>query len=371
MIEWWTENWEFVLWWTGSLAFALCLALAIHFLVFRLIRRFTQDSNKKLTESIIRHAKSSSLLLLVSTAILLVLRMAPLQNVPERLIDGLRQLVSLVLIGGFGWLLVRLTNVVQDMLDAKYSLSLRDNLKARKIHTQLGMLKKIAAVIIIVITVCSMIMTFEKAKQLGTSILASAGIIGIIVGLAAQKSIGTMIAGLQIALTQPIRIDDVVIVEGEWGRIEEITLTYVVVKIWDLRRLVVPINYFIEKPFQNWTRVSADLLGSVFLYVDYGVPLDELRNYLHNILKANDKWDKKVWVLQVTNCTDKSMELRALMSAEDAPTAWDLRCEIREQLINFIREKSPQSLPRMRAEIADKEGERQLPGTEPFDDQGR
>jgi small-conductance mechanosensitive channel len=194
-------------------------------------------------------------------------------------------------------------------------------------------------------------MTFEKVRQLGTTILASAGVIGIVVGMAAQKTIGAFIAGIQIAITQPIRLDDVVIVENEWGRIEEITLTYVVVRIWDLRRLVLPITYFIEKPFQNWTRITADLLGTVFLYLDYNVPVDKIREELKKILEESELWDKKVCVVQVTNTTESCIEVRALMSASDASTAWSLRCHVREKLIDFVRDNYPNALPRTRAEL--------------------
>jgi len=195
-------------------------------------------------------------------------------------------------------------------------------------------------------------MTFEKVRQLGTTILASAGIIGIVVGIAAQKTISTFIAGLQIAFTQPIRVDDVVIVENEWGRIEEITLTYVVVKIWDLRRLIVPITYFIEKPFQNWTRVSADLLGSVFVWADYTLPLAELRPAIERLVKDCQDWDGRFWNLQVTDTTDRAMQLRVLVTAADASKAWDLRCELREKLLAFLQQHYPQSLPRVRADLA-------------------
>jgi small-conductance mechanosensitive channel len=197
----------------------------------------------------------------------------------------------------------------------------------------------------------TMLMTFEKVRQLGTTILASAGVLGIVVGMAAQRTIATFIAGIQIAITQPIRVDDVVIVENEWGRIEEITLTYVVVRIWDLRRLIVPITYFIEKPFQNWTRISADILGTVFIYTDYTVPVDAIREQLQKILNESEHWDKKVCVLQVTSATDRTMELRALMSAADASMAWTLRCEVREKLLEFIKAEYPQALPRLRTEL--------------------
>jgi small-conductance mechanosensitive channel len=189
---------------------------------------------------------------------------------------------------------------------------------------------------------------------LGTTILASAGIVGIVLGFASQRSIALLFAGFQIALTQPIRIDDVVIVENEWGRIEEITLTYVVVRIWDKRRLVVPISYFIEKPFQNWTRASADLLGTVYLYCDYSVPVQAVREELQRILGQSEDWDGEVCSVQVTDTTEKTMAVRALMSASDASRLWNLRCRAREKLIDFIQREFPESLPRFRAEFSEK-----------------
>src|SRR5688572_4328270 len=210
------------------------------------------------------------------------------------------------------------------------------------------LLKKIAVGIIALFAIASMLMVFQPVRQLGTAMIASAGVAGIVIGFAAQKSLGTLLAGFQIAMTQPIRIDDVVIVEGEWGKIEEITLTYVVVRIWDLRRLVVPITYFIEKPFQNWTRTSADILGTVFLQVDYGVPVDAVRQELTRILEASPHWDRKVNVLQVTDAKERTLELRALASSSDASKSWDLRCEMREKLVAFVQKNFPHSLPRLR-----------------------
>jgi hypothetical protein len=207
----------------------------------------------------------------------------------------------------------------------------------------------VAVSVIAIFMLASMLMVFDSVRQFGESILASAGIAGIVVGLAAQRSIAALLAGFQIAMTQPIRLDDVVIVEKEWGRIEEITLTYVVVRIWDLRRLVVPITYFIEQPFQNWTRASADILGTVFLYVDYTVPVDSLRGELTRILQASRFWDGKVNALQVTDAKEQTLEVRALASAADASLAFSLRCEIREQLVGFLQRNYPESLPKVRA----------------------
>jgi small-conductance mechanosensitive channel len=212
-------------------------------------------------------------------------------------------------------------------------------------------IRQTSIVIIGLIAIAAILLNFDSVRNIGAGLLTSAGVAGIIIGFAAQKTIANLLAGFQIAFTQPIRYDDVVIVEGEWGKIEEITLTYVVVRIWDLRRLIVPINYFIEKPFQNWTRSSAEILGTVFIYVDYNIPVDKIRNKLTQILESHELWDKKVNALQVTNTDNKVMELRALMSAKDASDAFDLRCMVREQLVHFVQENYPDSLPKIRAEL--------------------
>ncbi len=259
--------------------------------------------------------------------------------------------LPLLLITAVAWLIIRTANVLEDLILGRYNIGISNNLTARKIHTQIRFLKRSFVILTMLIAFASMLMTFDKVRQLGTSILASAGILGIVVGLAAQRSISNLLVGLQIAVTQPIRIDDVVIVEGEWGRIEEIKSTYAVVRIWDLRRLIVPLTYFTEKPFQNWTVHSPEILGTVFIYTDYSVPVEAIREKLHAILKESTRWDGRVWGLQVTSATDRAMELRALMSASDASMAWDLRCEVREELITFIQQHYPGSLPRIRAQL--------------------
>jgi small-conductance mechanosensitive channel len=262
-----------------------------------------------------------------------------------------RNATSLVLISVVAFVLYQLVDVAAGFVLRQHRVDVADNLQARAIHTQVVVLKKVAVAVIGIFTLASMLMVFESVRQFGASILASAGVAGIIVGFAAQRSIATLLAGFQIAMTQPIRVDDVVIVENEWGRIEEITLTYVVVRIWDLRRLVLPITYFIEQPFQNWTRSSADILGTVFLYVDYAVPLDALRAELTRILEGSRHWDGKVNVLQVTDSKQHTLEVRALASAADASAAWDLRCEVREKLVQFLQRNFPESLPRLRASV--------------------
>jgi small-conductance mechanosensitive channel len=272
-------------------------------------------------------------------------------SLPPGYQELLRTGLSLVLIGATAYLLYQCVEAAEALVLQRYRIDVSDNLHARTVYTQVTVLKKIAATVIVIFTLASMLMLFDSVRQFGTSILASAGIAGLIVGFAAQRSIATLLAGLQIAITQPIRIDDVVIVENEWGRIEDITLTYVTVRIWDHRRLILPITYFIERPFQNWTRTSAELLGTVFLYVDYRAPLEAIREELTRILNASRYWDGKVNVLQVTDARDHTIELRALASAADASLAWDLRCEVREKLIAFLQQHHPESLPRIRAEL--------------------
>ena len=218
-------------------------------------------------------------------------------------------------------------------------------------YTQFKIIERILITIVVIIALAAALMTFESIRKIGVSLFASAGVAGIILGFAAQSLIGNVLAGFQLALAQPIRLDDVVIVEGEWGWIEEINITYVVIRIWDKRRLIVPTKYFIEKPFQNWTRTSAEILGTVFIYTDYTVPVGAIREELTRILKDDPLWDGKVNNLQVTNATDKAIEIRALMSASDSPKAWDLRVGVREKLIEFLQNNYPESLPRVRIEV--------------------
>jgi small-conductance mechanosensitive channel len=246
------------------------------------------------------------------------------------------------------WLLIVFIKSFRLITMAKYDIKSANNLKARKVQTQLVVIERILIIVVLLFAFAVSLLSFPKIKQVGMSLLASAGIAGIIIGFAAQRSIALFLAGIQIAFTQPIRLDDVVIVEGEWGWIEEITLTYVVVRIWDKRRLIVPITYFIDKPFQNWTRTTSEILGTVFIYVDYGFPVDAMRDELTRILERTPEWDGQVNVLQVTDAKEMTMEIRALVSAANSPAAWDLRVKVREELIRFVREKYPEHLPRTR-----------------------
>ncbi len=280
-----------------------------------------------------------------------ILLTVPILDIPLDYKHLVGKVVTLLVIGVVTWMLLEIATACESLLLAGHRLDEADNLQARRIYTQVHVLKKVVMAAILVLGIASMLMIFPSVRQFGGSILASAGIAGIILGIAAQRSLSNIIAGFQIAITQPLRIEDAVIVEGEWGWVEEITLTYVVVRIWDWRRLVLPITYFVEKPFQNWTRTSGNILGSVFLYVDYTLPLEPLRAKLNEILDATPLWDRQAKVLQVTDSREHVIELRILCSGKDSPTTWDLRCHVREELIKFIRDEYPGSLPRLRAEL--------------------
>ncbi len=262
----------------------------------------------------------------------------------------LPRLFTVLVIALAGWFAVSAVRGLVDYFVAAYSFEHADNLEARQMQTQIRLLGRVLIFVVSIATVAAVLVSIPSIRNIGVSLFASAGIVGIAVGLAARPALSNLIAGIQIALTQPIRLEDVVVVEGEWGWIEEINMTFVVVRIWDLRRLVLPISYFIEKPFQNWTRTTADILGSVILYMDYGVPLDEIRAEFGHALRASKYWDGKVEVVHVTDCTEKTMQFRLLMSAGNSPDAWELRCEVRERLIGYLQRHHPESLPRLRLE---------------------
>lgn len=248
-------------------------------------------------------------------------------------------------------LIIVLRRMKQNILK-RHDITVEDNLRSRKLHTQINILEKVVIFVIVLITVASILLSFDGIRQIGIGIFASAGVAGIIIGLSAQKVVGALLAGIQIAITQPFRIDDAVLVENEWGWIEEINLTYVVVRIWDKRRLVLPSTYFLEKPFQNWTRTNADIIGTVFLYTDYTIDFEELRTELTRLLNQTPLWDKNVNVLQVTDSKETTIEIRILVSAKNSPTSWDLRVFIREKMISFIQANYPDSLPKTRITLS-------------------
>lgn len=335
-------------WSLAVVVVAASFGLLVATLALRGFARWTARTDTALDDYAVEQLRSPLRWAAVLASTFLARRLLPLE---EQTFSVVRHGAVIAAILIVGWATTRGTRVLQHFLERSFDVEQADNLMARAAHTQVRAFGNIARFAVWLLAVAFVLMTFESVRRIGLSLLASAGLAGVVLGFAAQKSIATVFAGIQIALTQPIRIDDVVIVEGEWGRIEEIRLTYVVVRIWDLRRLVVPITYFIEHPFQNWTRTSADILGVVTIHVDYSLPVDEVRAEFRRILEASPLWDGKVCSLQVTEAYERTMLIRPLCSAKNSSAAWDLRCEVREKLIAFIRERYPECLPRMRGEL--------------------
>lgn len=267
--------------------------------------------------------------------------------------DWVFALSKTALIAVTTWLMTRVVIVIEKILIDKLDFNSPDNNQARRLFTKIKFVKRIVVIMVITIGVSILLLSFESVRQYGVGILTSAGIASVIIGFAAQKSLANLMAGIQIAFTQPIKIDDVVIVEGEWGRIEEINLTYVVVNIWDLRRIVLPITYFIETPFQNWTRNESALIGSAFFQLNYHAPVPRLREKLKEILDQSPLWDGRSWALQVTDTQGQMMVVRALMSARNSSQTFDLRCLVREKMIEFIAKEFPEALPSTRIESRD------------------
>src|SRR5213592_874826 len=337
--------------------------IALLWLVFRAIRavekrmRLWAERTRSLPGKIIVPIVGQSLR--PSVPLLGIILLLPLLKVPENWAWVTQKGVGILFIVTLSFLIVHGINAMQAALLSRQRLDLPDNLSARRIYTQVSVIRKIIITAVVIIATGSVLMLFDPVRQFGTSILASAGIAGIVIGFAAQRTLGNVLAGIQIALTQPLLIDDIVVVEGEFGQIEEITLTYVTVRTWDLRRMILPITYFVEKPFQNWSRVSTDLLGAVVLYLDYQAPIGELRRELKQLVENNPKWDRKVCGLQVTDTKQTTIEVRALVSASDPGKVFDLRCEVRERLIEFLCRNYPESLPRQRSvsELPDEESQ--------------
>ena len=353
-MEHFTDDWHPALSAGAYFLGAVIVGLILHFIFWRAVRGLATRTTTVLDDSLMRHCRHPSLYIF---PILLLHFAMPFITVglPETVVSFIGRAITVVLILLVAWLLIRLGNVLEDLIMQHRQVDIADNLQARRIQTQMQIIKKVINLLVTVLALGAILMSFEQVRQLGAGLLASAGLAGLVIGLAAQRTLANLLAGIQIAITQPIRLDDVVIVENEWGWIEEITLTYVVVRIWDLRRLVLPISYFIEKPFQNWTRTSADILGTIYLHTDYTVPLDAIREELRRIVEKSDKWDGKVASVVVTDTSPQAMEVRALISAANSSNAWDLRCEVREKLVDFMHKNYPDSLPRVRAEFHERD----------------
>ena len=334
--------------WTATAALALLaavVAMVVHTVVGGLLRRATR------TKAPVLHAMLGS----VQRAAGAVLPLAALQVVwqvaPNTLdhIDGVRHANGILLIAALTWFVMGAIAGLADGVIARHPVDVEDNFQARRIQTQARVLARSAMVVVLIAGIAMALMTFPGARQVGASLLASAGVLGIVAGLAARPVFSNLISGLQIALAQPIRLDDVLIVKGEWGRVEEITGTYVVLRIWDDRRLVIPLQWFIENPFENWTRTSSQLTGAVVLHLDYTTPMEPLRAQARRIVEAAPEWDRRVFVVQVVDASERAMQVRILVSAAHAGKLWDLRCRVREELLAFLAQTYPHCLPTVRS----------------------
>lgn len=343
-------SWRDWIYAVASLAGALLLAVVAHWLLLRLLKPIVRHS-QWVDETLLQRLRRPLLLVFCVLAVRLVL---PALHVPPGVEAPLAQALSIAVIVTIAWVITAGLTTAEYLIARRHDMTARDNLQARRVNTQVRILRRSLSVIVFVIALGAVLMTFPRVQQFGTSILASAGLAGLIVGLAARPTVENLITGFQLAFTEPFRLDDVVIIAGEWGRIEEINATYVVVRIWDERRLVVPFSKFLQEPFQNWTRTNAQILGTVFVHADYRVPVEAVRAELQRIVEGCELWDRRVCVLQVTDATPQTVQLRALVSAADAGKSFDLRCYVRERLLQFLQREHPDSLPRVRAELIER-----------------
>ncbi|MDO6585520.1 mechanosensitive ion channel [Salipiger sp. 1_MG-2023] len=330
------------------LGVAFLLGLLFHRVIFALLNRAVAKKDLFWRSLVARTRRPMRLAVLV--AVLSVgVSVAPLSPRGTAVAQHGLLIAFMVLVA---WLIYTALHIWTTVHLRKFTLDSEDNYLARKHVTQSRILVRVATWVIVIVAVAAILMTFESVRQWGVSLLAAGGAAGIVVGLAFQPVLKNMIAGIQLAITQPIRIDDAVIVEGEWGQVEEITGTYVVIKIWDWRRLVVPLSYFIEQPFQNWTRETASLIGTVLLYLDHTTDIEALRAQAKTVVEGSALWDGNVFAVQVNDFRERVMEVRVLASARNAPRTYDLRCEIREKLVTWIQKDMPTALPRTRETVS-------------------
>jgi small-conductance mechanosensitive channel len=328
-----------------GLAVSVVMVLLLHYIAFFFARRVSRRTRSSIDDEMILAVYQPSRWLLVLLVAVAGVQALGLRGVPEKWwsIGS-----AMAMAGLAGWLALSALAAVRRIVEAYNDINVEDNLRARRRTTRVRILNRIAQVMIIFLIISSILLAIPSVRAVGVTLVASAGLAALAVGAAAQPALKNLIGGIQMAFTEPIRLDDVVIVEGEWGRIEDIRLTYVVVRIWDDRRLVVPVSYFLERPFQNWTREKSDLLGTVFLYVDHAADIERIRTAFIDAIKGNTRWDGRVALMQVTDYRGDAIELRGLLSARNAGVAWDLRCEVREAMVDFLRDSYPAALVRGR-----------------------
>ncbi|MGE0006371.1 MAG: mechanosensitive ion channel family protein [Parvibaculaceae bacterium] len=351
----WIPSWAIS---AALLVLALVVAHAVHWALFRVATRIVATKDL-FWRSLVSRTRGPTRLAAMIVAVSVAGEIAPLPETQLAVVRHVLILASIVLIA---WVALTALHIWMTVYLRRFKLEAADNLLARKHVTQIRILQRVADTLIVIVALSTALMTFEQVRQYGISLLASAGAAGLVIGLALQPVLKNIFAGIQLAMTQPIRIDDAILVENEWGNVEEITSTYVVVRLWDWRRLVLPLTYFIEQPFQNWTREGSALIGTAFLYTDYTAPVAELRSKLEEIAKASPLWDGQVRALQVTDLRERTMEIRMLVSARTSGQTFDLRCEVREKMISWLQDEHPGALPRWRGEMELEPEARKAPG---------
>jgi len=330
------------------LAVALVGAWLLHAVLLAVLRRLLRM--RPYMRSVIEQTKNPALLALLLVAIAIALQAAPLGPSTRTFIVRLLGLATICLLG---WIALTATQVVANLYLMQFRIDVEDNLLARKHLTQVRVLVRTLDTIIVLVTLGFALMTFDAVRQYGISLFASAGIAGVVFGLAAQPVLSNLIAGVQLAVTQPIRLEDAVTVQNEYGWIEEINATYVVIRLWDLRRLIVPLNFFIQQPFYNWTRQAANIVSSALIYLDYGAPIDLIRNKAIDLVAQSARPNTAVASVQVTNLRPDCVELRVLVKSDSSGKASDACADLREQLIGFLNREHPEALPRQRSQSID------------------
>lgn len=332
----------------GVAALAIAVAVILHWTGTRIALRLVRRSTSPLDDAVVQRLQRPMLWLFIVVALSSV---EPALNLSQKAAHVWVRVAGLAVPAVLGWLVIAAVGSVADLVKASADISAQDNLRARQRRTRVDILNRIAVFVVLLATFCFMLMSIPSVRNIGVTLIASAGLAALAVGAAAQPALKNLIGGLQMVFTEPIRIDDVVIIDGEWGRIEEIRLTYVVVKVWDERRLIVPVSRFLEDTFQNWTRETSALMGSVIWHFDPAADVPRLREKLHELVEAHPKWDGRFCNLQVTDTRPDSIEVRALMTARDASIAFDLRCDIREAMLDHVRSTMPEALVRHRTRL--------------------
>jgi small-conductance mechanosensitive channel len=328
-------------------------AQLIHFLLYGLLRRVQVWRGRPISDIVLRHTSKASRAILFLVALTIAYSTIKSTNWETGTVEHVLQVGN---IAAFAWLVISFIEIGHAIFIRSLPTDFQNNVRTRSVQTQVNLLRQFAIWIVIFVAFAAILMTFPSIRNIGAGLFASAGVAGLVLGMAARPTLGNLIAGIQIALSQPIRIGDNVVVDGQFGQILEINTTYVVIRLWDLRHLIVPISQFIEKSFENWTRYSSDLIGSVYLQTDWTVPFEAVRDHYNKVLAASSLWDGKTSAMQITDSTNHAVEIRFLMSAQSASAAFELRCYVREQMLSYMQKEHPNSLPKVRAELSGTSG---------------